>query len=127
MSSLFQLELSGLTESVNSTIKSKFVISRKKELNVDFIVKNRLSLTKKGVVRRALDDTDGLQASNFETYQIVQPNDLIFRLIDLEKNTGRRVALGRNIEAMRKLLKEYRSAIITAAVTGQIEIPEVIT
>jgi type I restriction enzyme S subunit len=46
-----------------------------------------------GVVPRDLDDLDGLQASEFETYQIFCPDDLVFKLIDLQNIKTSRVGL----------------------------------
>lgn len=66
---------------------------RKKELNAGMKCENRLSLTLGGVVPRALDDLDGLQASEFETYQIFSADDLVFKLIDLQNIKTSRVGL----------------------------------
>lgn len=53
----------------------------------------RLALTMKGVVKRAKDDADGLQPSDFNTYQILCKNDLVFKLIDLQNISTSRVGL----------------------------------
>jgi len=66
---------------------------RRKELNPGMKCKNRLSLTLSGVVPRDLDDLDGLQASEFETYQIFSVDDLVFKLIDLQNIKTSRVGL----------------------------------
>ena len=66
---------------------------RKKELNRGMKCENRLSLTLGGVVPRDLDDLDGLQASEFETYQIFSADDLVFKLIDLQNIKTSRVGL----------------------------------
>lgn len=47
----------------------------------------------RGVVPRDLDDLDGLQASDFEAYQIVEKDDLLFKLIDLQNIKTSRVGL----------------------------------
>lgn len=47
----------------------------------------------RGVVPRDLDDLDGLQASDFEAYQIVEKDDLLFKLIDLQNIRTSRVGL----------------------------------
>lgn len=54
---------------------------------------NRLALTMNGVIRRGMDDLDGLQASEFETYQIFEKDDLAFKLIDLQNVKTSRVGL----------------------------------
>jgi type I restriction enzyme S subunit len=47
----------------------------------------------KGVIDRALDDLEGLQASDYSTYQIFEKGDLAFKLIDLENIKTSRVGL----------------------------------
>src|ERR1017187_9598242 len=74
-------------------LPAKRSFSRKKELNFGMKCENRLSLTLGGVVPRALDDLDGLQASEFETYQICFADDLVFKLIDLQNIKTSRVGL----------------------------------
>jgi type I restriction enzyme S subunit len=71
--------------------KRSFV--RKKELNPGMKCENRLSLTLGGVVPRDLGDLDGLQAAEFETYQIFFADDLVFKLIDLQNIKTSRVGL----------------------------------
>ena len=66
---------------------------RRKNLNTGMKCENRLSLTLGGVVPRDLDDLDGLQASEFETYQLFSANDLVFKLIDLQNIKTSRVGL----------------------------------
>jgi len=66
---------------------------RKKELNLGMKCDNRLSLTLGGVVPRSLNDLDGLQAAEFETYQLFATDDLVFKLIDLQNIKTSRVGL----------------------------------
>lgn len=54
---------------------------------------NRLALTMSGVIRRSLDDVEGLQSSNYEGYQIFERDDLVFKLIDLENIKTSRVGI----------------------------------
>lgn len=42
---------------------------------------DRLSLTLKGVLPRKKDDSDGLQPKDFDTYQLLRENELVFKLI----------------------------------------------
>ena len=42
----------------------------------------RLALTLNGVIKRNKEDTVGLQPENFDTYQILKTNELVFKLID---------------------------------------------
>ena len=51
----------------------------------------RLALTLNGVVKRSKDDDTGLQPEKFETYQILRPNELVFKLIDLQNISTSRV------------------------------------
>ena len=73
--------------------QSKRLFRRRKELNAGMACENRLALTMGGVVPRALDDLDGLQASEFETYQLFQKDDLAFKLIDLQNIKTSRVGI----------------------------------
>ncbi len=73
--------------------QSKRLFRKRKELNSGMACENRLALTLGGVIPRALDDLDGLQASEFETYQIFQKDDLAFKLIDLQNIKTSRVGI----------------------------------
>ena len=53
----------------------------------------RISLTMNGVVPRDKNDRDGLQPRDFDSYQIVRQNQLIFKLIDLANKATSRVGL----------------------------------
>lgn len=53
----------------------------------------RLSLTLKGVLKRPKNDSEGLQPEKFSGYQIIEYNDLVFKLIDLENISTSRVGL----------------------------------
>lgn len=74
-------------------LPGKRSLQRRKELNRGMKCENRLSLTMAGVIPRELDDVNGLQASEYETYQIFQTDDLAFKLIDLENIKTSRVGL----------------------------------
>lgn len=70
-------------------VKNKFlfhkIIAKEKSVNYD-----RIALTLNGVIKRDKDDSSGLQPDNYNGYQIVYKDDLIFKLIDLENvNTSR--------------------------------------
>jgi len=54
---------------------------------------HRLALTMSGVIDRSLDDTDGLQSSDYGSYQIFEKGDLAFKLIDLQNIKTSRVGL----------------------------------
>ncbi|MFA8443755.1 restriction endonuclease subunit S [Yoonia sp.] len=65
----------------------------RKEVNKGMRESHRLALTMRGVIDRALDDLEGLQASDYSTYQIFEEGDLAFKLIDLENIKTSRVGL----------------------------------
>lgn len=53
----------------------------------------RLALTLHGVIKRSKNDTEGLQPEDFNTYQILRENELVFKLIDLQNISTSRVGL----------------------------------
>ena len=53
----------------------------------------RLALTMNGVIKRSKEDNTGLQPDKFETYQILKPDELVFKLIDLQNISTSRVGL----------------------------------
>jgi len=53
----------------------------------------RLALTMNGVIRRSKEDAEGLQPREFNSYQILRENELVFKLIDLENVRTSRVGL----------------------------------
>lgn len=70
-------------------VKNKFlfhkIIAKERSVNYD-----RIALTLNGVIKRDKDDSNGLQPDNYNGYQVVYKDDLIFKLIDLENvNTSR--------------------------------------
>lgn len=70
-------------------VKNKFLFHKiiAKEKSVDY---DRIALTLNGVIKRDKDDSSGLQPDNYNGYQVVYKDDLIFKLIDLENvNTSR--------------------------------------
>lgn len=54
---------------------------------------NRLALTLEGVVSRTKDDRNGLQPKDFNSYQLLKENDLVFKLINLQNISTSRVGL----------------------------------
>ena len=53
----------------------------------------RLSLTMNGVLPRSREATDGLQPQSFDSYQLLKPGQLVFKLIDLQNVSTSRVGL----------------------------------
>lgn len=53
----------------------------------------RLALTLNGVIKRNKDDNEGLQPEQFNGYQVLEQNELVFKLIDLQNIKTSRVGL----------------------------------
>lgn len=66
------------------TLGSHFAESRKR--NVGLAESNLLSLSYGRIVRRDIGTSEGLLPESFETYQIVEPNDMVFRFTDLQND-----------------------------------------
>lgn len=54
--------------------------------NKDLVEKNLLSLSYGRIISKDIDANEGLLPESFETYQIVEPDDMIFRLTDLQND-----------------------------------------
>jgi type I restriction enzyme, S subunit len=71
-------------------IRGRFLFNSKKELNHDLQCENLLSLTLSGVLNKDYHSNDGLRPENYNSFQIFEKNDLVFKMIDLENvNTSR--------------------------------------
>lgn len=74
--------------------KGKYHFSNKKIIPGASSYKyQRLALTLKGVIKRDKDDSDGLQPKDFNTYQLLRKDELVFKLIDLQNVSTSRVGL----------------------------------
>jgi type I restriction enzyme S subunit len=76
-----------------SILKGKFVFRNKKEINVGMKNDNVLSLTMNGVINRDSSSNEGLLPSDYQTFQIFEKDDLVFKLIDLENYKTSRVGI----------------------------------
>ena len=74
-------------------VRGKFILSHKKEINSDFQCNNLLSLTLYGVLKKDMNSTEGLIPSDYRTYQVFYPDNLVFKLIDLENIQTSRVGI----------------------------------
>ena len=75
-------------------LKTKYCFRYKKEIaGINSDKFDRLALTMQNVIKRAKDDSSGLQPEKFETYQILRRNELVFKLIDLQNVSTSRVGL----------------------------------
>ena len=73
--------------------RGRFLFKSKKEINRELQCENLLSLTLNGVLNKDFQSTDGLRPENYNTYQIFQKDDLVFKMIDLENVKTSRVGL----------------------------------
>lgn len=62
------------------------VLRESKVSNVGMVEDNLLSLSYGQVVPKNIDTNDGLLPESFETYQIVEPGDIVFRFTDLQND-----------------------------------------
>ncbi len=76
-----------------SVVPAKRRFRYRKDSNAGMKESHRLALTMGGVIDRSLDDTDGLQSSDYGSYQIFEKGDLAFKLIDLQNIKTSRVGL----------------------------------
>ncbi|MGN0415676.1 MAG: restriction endonuclease subunit S [Agathobacter sp.] len=76
-----------------SVNRGKAIFNNPKEINKEGLCGNVLSLTLKGVIRNNTDNPVGLTPKSYETYQIFEKNNLVFKLIDLENISTSRVGL----------------------------------
>ncbi len=74
-------------------LRGKDVFSYLKKINKGFRSKNVLSLTYGGVINKDFDTTAGLNPQSYETYQVVEKDNLMFKLIDLENIKTSRVGI----------------------------------
>lgn len=62
------------------------VATEREEPNIGMLEDNLLSLSYGRIVQKDISSNDGLLPESFETYQIVRPGDIIFRLTDLQND-----------------------------------------
>lgn len=99
-----------------SLLRTKNIFStHKKIVGSDSHKFQRLALTMRGVIERSKEDNKGLQPEEFSGYQIVNPGELIFKLIDLENTKTSRVGLSHNqgIVSPAYIILEPKSTINT--------------
>ena len=82
-----------VSTSLWSVVPAKHRFRYRKDSNAGMKESHRLALTMGGVIDRSLDDTDGLQSSDYGSYQIFEKGDLAFKLIDLQNIKTSRVGL----------------------------------
>ncbi len=62
------------------------VAAERDESNTGMLEDNLLSLSYGRIIRKDINSNDGLLPESFETYQIVRPGDIVFRLTDLQND-----------------------------------------
>ena len=62
------------------------VAAEREEPNVGMQENNLLSLSYGRIVQKDINSNDGLLPESFETYQVVRPGDIVFRLTDLQND-----------------------------------------
>ena len=74
-------------------VPTRALLSLKKQLVGDRADKyTLLSLTKQGIIARDMENPEGKFPASFETYQVVEPGDLVFCLFDIDE-TPRTIGL----------------------------------
>mgnify|MGYP001359187720 CR=1 FL=1 len=74
-------------------LRGRFLFRSIKEINHDMQCKNLLSLTYDGVLNKNFFGSEGLRPENYNTYQIFQKDNLVFKMIDLENVKTSRVGI----------------------------------
>lgn len=74
-------------------VRGRFLFRSKKEINRDMQCENLLSLTYDGVLNKNFSGFEGLRPENYNTYQIFQKDNLVFKMIDLENVKTSRVGI----------------------------------
>ena len=74
-------------------IRGKYLFNKIKEINKDLKCKNLLSLTYNGVLNKDFYANEGLRPDNYNTYQLFQKDDLVFKMIDLDNVKTSRVGI----------------------------------
>lgn len=62
------------------------VAQERNEPNIGMIEDNLLSLSYGRIIQKDINTSDGLLPESFETYQVIRPGDIVFRLTDLQND-----------------------------------------
>ncbi|EMH0061281.1 restriction endonuclease subunit S [Providencia rettgeri] len=84
-----------------------YVFNENKNKNTGLKETNVLSLSYGNIIEKNIDDNKGLLPESFETYQIIEPNYIIFRFTDLQNDK----------RSLRSAISKYHG-IITSAYIG---------
>lgn len=83
------------------------VFNENKKKNIGLIETNVLSLSYGNIKEKNIDDNKGLLPESFETYQIIEPNDIIFRFTDLQNDK----------RSLRSAISKYHGIITSAYIS----------
>lgn len=84
-----------------------YIFKENKSKNIGLKETNVLSLSYGNIKEKNIDDNKGLLPESFETYQIIEPNDIVFRFTDLQNDK----------RSLRSAISKYQG-IITSAYIG---------
>ncbi len=90
-----------------NTIRFSYVFKENKKKNIGLKETNVLSLSYGTIKEKNIEDNKGLLPESFESYQIIEPNDIIFRFTDLQNDK----------RSLRSAISKYHG-IITSAYIG---------
>lgn len=88
-----------------------YVFKENKKKNIGLKVANVLSLSYGYIKEKSIDDNKGLLPKSFETYQIIEPNDIIFRFTDLQNDK----------RSLRSAISKYHGIITSAYISVRTE------
>lgn len=83
-----------------------YLFDENKKKNIGLKETNVLSLSYGNIKEKNIDDNKGLLPESFETYQIIEPNDIVFRFTDLQNDK----------RSLRSAISKYHGIITSAYV-----------
>ena len=81
-----------------------YLFAENKKKNIGLKETNVLSLSYGNIKEKKIDDNKGLLPESFETYQIIKPNDIVFRFTDLQNDK----------RSLRSAISKYHGIITSA-------------
>lgn len=81
-----------------------YLFAEYKKKNIGLKETNVLSLSYGNIKEKKIDDNKGLLPESFETYQIIEPNDIVFRFTDLQNDK----------RSLRSAISKYHGIITSA-------------
>ena len=81
-----------------------YLFDENKKKNIGLKETNVLSLSYGNIKEKNIDDNKGLLPESFETYQIIEPNDIVFRFTDLQNDK----------RSLRSAIAKYHGIITSA-------------